>query len=153
MKKITLLFIFFAAFSLSLTAQNSIISREEADELFGPPIQSISFHAKVLESLLDTHEYIMFRIKDDKVNIFGRNRAPILQQFPSDENDVYYVFEAKTLIELLELGGEEESYIELRAGGEGLTKDTKITDGDETVTVSNGDVALWPPFVCPPFCG
>lgn len=152
MKKITLLFIFLAAFTLALTAQSQIVSREEADKLFGPPIQSIDFHAKVLESLLDTHEYIMFRIKGERVNIFGRHRAPIIQQFLTDENDVYYVFEAKTLTELLKLGGEEESYIELRVAAEGLTKDTKITDGDETVTVSNGNVVTWPPFVCPPFC-
>lgn len=154
MKRITFLFIFLAAFTLSLTAQSQIITREEADELFGPPIQSINFHSTVLEALLDTHEYIMFRIKGNKVNIFGRQRAPILQQFPTNENDVYYVFEAKTLTKLLELGGEDESYIELRAGAEGLTKDTQLTDGDgdKTVTVSNGNSTAVLPFPCPPVC-
>lgn len=140
--------------SLSLYGQDQIISSDEANQLYGTPENTVRIYSSVVESLLDTHEYIMIKIDGDKVNVLGKNRAPVIQQFEVEDQDVYFVFESKTLKELLQLGSENESYIELRISGSNAQNKTgdSITADGEIITVTNGTVTLIPPFCCPPYC-
>lgn len=140
-------------FTISSFAQDQIISTDEANELFGEPANTVRIYSTVVESLLDTHEFIMIRIDGDQVNVLGKDRAPVIQQFDVEDQDVYYVFESKILKELLQIGTENQSYIELRIGGNAASKySNSITDDGEIITISNGNVAQIPQFFCPPFC-
>ncbi|HSH51838.1 MAG TPA: hypothetical protein VK982_08975, partial [Bacteroidales bacterium] len=140
--------------SLSLYGQGQIISSDEANQLYGSPENTVRIYSTVVESLLDTHEYIMIKIEGDNVNVLGKNRAPVIQQFEVEDQDVYFVFESKILKELLQLGTENESYIELRiVGSTAQNKDgNTITSDGEITTVTNGENSLIPAFVCPPTC-
>ena len=153
MKRILTITLLVLTFVLTSFAQEKIFSKEKADELYGTPVQSVKINVKVLKSLLDTHEYVMIRIKKNKVNIFGKNRTPIIKQFESNDKDIYYVFETKDIGKLLNIDKAQVSDIELRTGGNALQKDrNNVTADGEIVTITCGTVTLLPPFWCPPFC-
>lgn len=154
MKKFFLAIAFLFTISISIYGQGQIISSDEANQLYGTPENTVRIYSTVVESLLDTHEYIMIKIDGDKVNVLGKNRAPVIQQFEVEDQDVYFVFESKTLKELLLLGSENESYIELRISGSNAQNKAgdSITADGEIITVTNGTVTLIPPFCCPPYC-
>lgn len=137
MKKIVPIVVFFIVLSISSFAQGKIITKAEADEIFGPVKSKIRFSSKVLESYVQKNDYVMFRYVKDKVNILGNNRSPLFKQFDVKNNDVYFVFGSDVVKELLALGGEDDTYIEQR---------------DSTISLSNGtNVGEWSP-ACPPCC-
>ena len=87
--------------------------------------------------MTDQHLQQMFKILDNKINILGDNRRPLLEQFPIAKDDVYNLFLKSVTLELFNLGGSNLTYIELRSCH--LT----VTNGDYTMEIT------WP---CPPFC-
>lgn len=137
MKKLLPFILFLIALSTSSLAQGKIITKTEADEIFGPVKSKIRFSSKVLESYLEKHEYIMFRYVKDKVNILGVDRTPLFKQFDVKNNDVYFVFGAELIKELISTGRDDDIFIEER---------------DSTISISNGTyVGEWSP-ACPPCC-
>ncbi len=159
MKRSILVFVFLFSLSFSLFAQSNTITTEEADLLYGSPEKSINISVTVLEYFIENHEYIMLKIRDGMVNIFGKDREPIIQEFQTDDEDIYFVFESKDLKELLQIEDSKISHLELRTSGSALQNDGKIvqdannvTTENEIITVTNGKITLLPPFWCPPFC-
>jgi len=137
MKKLLPFILFLIALSTSSFAQGKIITKTEADEIFGPVKSKIRFSSKVLESYVQRNDYIMFRYIKNKVNILGVNRTPLFKQFDVKNNDVYFVFGSDVVKELLALGGEDDTYIEER---------------DSTTSISNGTYVGEMGPNCPPCC-
>lgn len=137
MKKLLPFVLFLIALSLSSFAQGKIITKTEADEIFGPVKSKIRFSSKVLESYVQKNDYVMFRYVKNKVNILGNNRSPLFKQFDVKDNDVYFVFGSDVVKELLSLGGEDDTYIEER---------------DSTISLSNGTYVGELGPNCPPCC-
>lgn len=137
MKKVIPFVVFFIVLSISSFAQGKVITKAEADEIFGPVKSKIRFSSKVLESYVQRNDYVMFRYVKNKVNILGNNRSPLFKQFDVKDNDVYFVFGSDVVKELLALGGEDNTYIEER---------------DSTISLSNGTNVGELGSYCPPCC-
>lgn len=140
MKKI--LFVFLLAF-VSTLAQGKLYTKENADELYGPVVDSVKINTAMLVSLMDsTDSHIMFRVEDSKVNILGDQRKLIMSGISAniDEKDVYHLASKATTLELLNKGGEDITYIEMR-------------ECNHILTVSNGNFTMESMWPCPPYCG
>lgn len=116
-----------------------LFSKQEADEKFGPVIQSVTISKPTLkEFLTQTNNYIMFKVLDNKVIILDAKRNVI---FPRGEiinsTDIFTMYSVSVVNELLFMGNEEKVYIEQRS---------------EVLSVSSGEFTMEVGTLCPPFC-
>ena len=135
------LFAFFviALMSMNVFSQGKILSKEEADKLFGPVLVSKEIPSSTLKELVSKSvEVIMFNIVDDDVYILGDDRKVLL---PAGLNikstDKYHVFSTLIVQELLSRGSNPTTYIEQR---------------EKVLTISNGNITLEYSWICPPIC-
>lgn len=116
-----------------------IISKTEAGELFGDVLVKKEIGSEFLRTLCDKSvENMMFKIVDSEVIILGDNRKVI---YPPEkvisEAAVFSRYSKSLVIELLEKGGSDKTYIEERK---------------EVLTISNDLYVLEYGAPCPPFC-
>lgn len=116
-----------------------IISKKEAGELFGDVLVKKEIESEFLRTLCNKSvENMMFKIVDSEVIILGDNRKVI---YPPEkvisEADVFSRYSKSLVIELLEKGGSDKTYIEERK---------------EVLTISNGLYVLEFSVPCPPLC-
>ena len=116
-----------------------IISKTEAGELFGDVLVKKEIESEFLRTLCDKSvENMMFKIVDSEVIILGDNRKVI---YPPEkvisEAAVFSRYSKSLVIELLEKGGSDKTYIEERK---------------EVLTISNDLYVLEYSTPCPPYC-
>lgn len=119
-------------------AQGKIFTKENADELYGPVIDSVEIKTADLMKMMDsTKTNVMFKVENSKVNILGDERKSLKEEFVVKSTQVYHLFLKSTTLELLNSGGKDITYIEKR---------------ECVLTITNGNYTMEMSYPCPPFC-
>ncbi|MCX6168678.1 MAG: hypothetical protein NTX65_05040 [Ignavibacteriales bacterium] len=116
-----------------------IFTKEEANNLFGNVIDSVSIKQGEITSVLNQiQSYIMFQVSNGELVILGEGRKllyPIVKNVGPDE--VFALFSKSKVVELLSSGTGETISIEKR---------------QNHLTVTFGLLTLEEAVWCPPFC-
>jgi cell division protein FtsI/penicillin-binding protein 2 len=139
MKNLLLLLLLLILGSLQIFAQGKILSKDDANQLFGDVLIKKEISTENLKLAVEkSKNVIMINIINNNLYILDYNRNVIIPEGVSVNSDVVFSVYAVSVIEdLLSKGGNPLTYIEQRK--EVLT----ITNGDFTVDLSNP---------CPPMC-
>ncbi|NWF90755.1 MAG: hypothetical protein HXY50_15010 [Ignavibacteriaceae bacterium] len=136
-----LLFAFFVCvvFSIQLYSQGKIISKQEADDLFGTVLISKEIPTSTLFLLTESSaEIIMFKILGNDVYILGKNRKVLLPTGGTvNETDTFSVYSTNLFRELLLKGNMPSAFVEQR---------------NEVLTITCGNYTLEFAILCPPIC-
>ena len=116
-----------------------LFTKQEADEKFGPVLQSVAISKLTFESFLtQTNNYIMFKVTDNKVIVVDNKRNAIFPKGVSiNSGDKFTLYSLSVVYDLLSKGKENTVYVEQRADV------LSITTGGFTM-----EVGVW----CPPMC-
>ncbi len=97
-----LLLLIFSAF-ISAQEYGKIISKSEADQLFGTVVESTSMSASELKTIIaNTTNYVMFRLDNGEITILGDGRAVLYPAGKSVSSSVvFHVYSKSKLNELL----------------------------------------------------
>ena len=115
-----------------------IFSKDKANEEFCDVQKSVEVKTDTLENLLArAQEYVMFNIETNDFKMLAEGRVSIRGKVDSD-NEVFYRVSISKINELLELGKNGTTYIEMRP---------------KTLTITHGSYTLEKTLPCPPFCG
>jgi hypothetical protein len=116
-----------------------IISKIEADEQFGPVIESVEMNAKDLLAIVEkAQKFVMFRVVDGKVTILDEARKVIspLSAVVSAQ-DVFKYYSKEIVLEIINTAADSVLTIENRK---------------DKLTITNGANTLEWAQDCPPFC-
>lgn len=131
----------FVVLSNTLEAQpyGKIFTKQEADEIFGPVLQSVAIPKHSIQIFLSqTNNNIMFSIQNENVIILDNKRNVLFPKGISvNTSEVFTLFSVSTLNTLLLKGNESSVYIEKRS---------------EVLSVSTGGFTMEVGILCPPFC-
>ncbi|QQS35278.1 MAG: hypothetical protein IPM56_13625 [Ignavibacteriales bacterium] len=125
--------------SINVLAQGEIITKEQANDLFGPVLVSVSMDATVLKNLLpQSPEVLMFQIVDNELFILDGKRNVLLPFGGTMNNTEVFTLYSKTVLqELLTLSTLSSVYIERR---------------EAVLTITSGLFTLEFGLKCPPYC-
>lgn len=139
MKKTLCISVLFILISFQTYSQGKIISKESANELFGPVLISKEIPTENLQMIIDkSKEVVMFKIINNEVYILNNNRDVLIPlETTIDSSEVFSVYAISVLQELLNKDSKMNTFIE--SWKEVLT----ITNGDKTIEFSDS---------CPPYC-
>jgi len=139
MKKSLFAFFVIALISMYVYPQGKIISKEEANKLFGPVLVSKEIPSSTLKSLISqSAKVIMFNIMNNDVYILGDSRKVLLPAgLTINSSEVFHVYSTSIVHELLSNGSGPMTYIEKR---------------EKVLTITNGNFTLEYSIICPPFC-
>lgn len=134
------LFLLLSGLVFSQQVIGKIYTKQEADNLYGAVLSSVSINSHTLSGLLsNSTNYVMFRIANGSAFIVDNNRCPLYSgNFPVNPNDVFRVFSISLVYKLLQDGNSPLTYIESRNNG--------------IVSITNGLYTLEYGNTCPPFC-
>jgi hypothetical protein len=135
----TLLILCLASTSTFSQTYGEIFTKSEANKKFGPVLKSVTLQTSSFQGMLNqTNNYIMFKIKDGNAIILDSKRK-VLHPIGKSVNsaDVFSVYSASVMNELLKLGNSTNIFIEQRGS---------------VLTVTNGAYTLEMAVICPPFC-
>lgn len=136
MKNVLFLFL---ALSINCFSQGKILSKVDADKLFGPVEISKEISSDQINLYtLQTIDKIMFKIINNEIYILDNKRNVL---FPIgttiNSTDVFSVYSVSIVQKLLSDGGSPFSYVEKR---------------NSVLTITNGDFTLEYAGYCPPLC-
>lgn len=119
--------------------QGKILSKENANELFGAVLVSKEIPTSSLKSLVNqSSKVIMFNIINNDTYILDNNRKALLPAgFSVSSSEAFHVYSTSIVQELLDNGNTPVTYIEQR---------------QEVLTITNGNYTLEYSWICPPFC-
>jgi hypothetical protein len=139
MKKLLFAFFVAALMSINVFSQGKIISKEEANKLFGEVLVSKEIPTSALKALVNqSTKVVMFNFIKNDVYILGDNRKVLLPAGLSvSSSEVFHVYSTSIIQELLNNGNTPVTYIEQRK---------------EVLTITNGDLTLEYSIICPPVC-
>lgn len=139
MKKLLFAFFVIALMSVNVYSQGKIISKEEANKLFGAVLVSKEIPTSTLKSLVSQSiKVIMFNIINNDIYISNNNRKVLLPSgFSVNSSEVFHVYSTSIVQELLNSGNSKVAYIEQRK---------------EVLTITNGNYTLEYSIICPPYC-
>lgn len=117
-----------------------IFQTKEADNLYGIAEQAFAIQTEIIKQLLNrSTKYLMFAIINNNIAILGDERKLL---YPDDikinDNDVFRIFSIPMVSELLSLGNESDTFVELRKDG--------------VLSVTNGSFTMEIGQPCPPYC-
>ena len=139
MKKLLFALSVVTLMSINVYSQGKILSKEEANELFGTVLVSKEMPASSLKAFVgQSSKVIMFNIINNDVYILDDSRKVLLPSgFSVSSSEVFHVYSTLIVQELLDNGNTPVTYIEQRK---------------EVLTITNGDLTLEYALICPPFC-
>ncbi|MEJ2615869.1 MAG: hypothetical protein P8Z35_13000 [Ignavibacteriaceae bacterium] len=138
--KIFFLVVFLSSFFLTNAQITGVIySKKEADQKFGPVLNSIEMDVVLLNSLLSrSGNYLLFKINDGNLYILSADRKPLYPaDFSVQPKEVYKIVSVSKIKELINQGQNQQIFFEARKNVYSLT---------------NGDFTLEEISDCPPFC-
>lgn len=120
-------------------AIGKIVTKAEADKLFGPVLKSVTFSVNEVRQLVSsTNNSVMFNIKDGNLFILNDNRRVL---FPAGAsvlaNETFHRYSKSKVIELLDLAQGSEILFEVRAN---------------VFCITGGAYTLEYGVLCPPIC-
>jgi hypothetical protein len=134
------LIVLLSGLSYSQQIIGKIYTKQEADSLYGPVLDSIPVQSNILSGLLtNSIGYIMFRIENGIVYIADNKRQPL---YPSglavNPNDEFRVFSISLVALLIKNGNNPITFFETRNNG--------------IISLNNGSDILEYGSLCPPYC-
>lgn len=139
-KDIIVLIIFISCgYSVHAQEIGKMLSKTEANQKYGPAIQSFSVEDTVLTSLISqAGNYIMFNFKNENIIILGQNRTPLYPKgVKVSSGEVFKIYSCSKVTQLMDLGKGTSTSIENRGN---------------VVSLTNGDYTLEEGKSCPPVC-
>lgn len=139
MKNLLFAFFVIALFSMQLYSQGKIISKQEADELFGVVLISKEIPTSTLLSITESCvEIIMFKIIENDVYILGDKRKVLLPEGAViNSSEIFSVYSTSKVKDLLTIGSSSMTFVEKRK---------------DVLTITNGNSTLEYSLLCPPIC-
>jgi hypothetical protein len=136
MKNVLFLFL---VLSINCFSQGKILSKVDADKLFGPvEISKEISSSQINLYTLQTIDKIMFKIINNEIYILDSKRNVLLPIGTTiNSTEVFSVYSVSIVQKLLSDGGSPFSYVEKR---------------NSVLTITNGDLTLEYSGYCPPFC-
>ena len=136
MKKV--LFIF-AVLSVQLFSQGKILSKENADQLFGTVLVSVEIPTSNLKMYTNQSlNVIMFKIMNNDLYILDNNRKVLLPDgYVVKSTEVFSLYSIEIVQQLLNDGNSSITYVEKRK---------------DVLTITNGYFTLEYSVLCPPIC-
>jgi hypothetical protein len=139
MKKMLLTVILMILIVAYIYPQGKILSKDEANKLFGAVLVSKQIPSSELKALtVSSTKIIMFKIMNNDVYILGDNRKVLLPANAMvNEAESFSAYTISIVQELLSKGNEPITFIEKR---------------NDVLTITNGNYTLEYSWICPPFC-
>lgn len=139
MKKMFFVAAAIALISAYIYPQGKILSKEEANKLFGPVLVSKQIPSSDLRALTEkSAKLIMFKITNNDVYILGDSRKALLPAGAVvTEDEPFSAYSISIVQELLSRGNESVTFIEQR---------------NDVLTITNGIFTLEFSIICPPVC-
>jgi hypothetical protein len=136
MKKILLIIVLLA---IQLFPQGKILSKENADQLFGPVLVSREIPTETLKMYTNqSTNVIMFKLMNNDLYILDNNRNALLPLGATiNSSEVFSMYSVAIVQQLLSDGGSPFSYVEKR---------------NSVLTITNGVFTLEYSILCPPLC-
>ena len=139
--KYFLIFLFSFCILSGVNAQTvgKLFTKAEANKLYGPVQKSITISSSELANLASrTTDKLLVNIVNGQLYIMN-NRRTALKSGPSmlSANQVFHVYSASLVKELIDKGGQAETTIEQRG---------------TVISLTNGNVTLEFSTDCPPYC-
>lgn len=136
MKKILLIVVLLA---IQLFPQGKILSKENADQLFGPVLVSKEILTEPLKMYTNqSTNVIMFKLMNNDLYILDNNRNALLPLGSTiNSTEVFSMYSVAVVQQLLSDGNNPFTYVEKR---------------NDVLTITNGMFTLEYSLLCPPFC-
>ncbi len=138
--KVFFLFLFFCCcYFINAQTIGVIYTKPEADQKFGPVLNSVKVSNSQLEDWLNkSGNYLLFKIDGRNLYILAEGRKPL---FPDSllvqPEEVYKLVSVSKIKELINKGQNQQTFFEER---------------QNVFSISNGDYTLEEIVNCPPFC-
>lgn len=117
----------------------NIFSKDEADKNYGPVLLSVSISSSELKALIgQSNKLVMFNANGGKLSVLKEGRAVLYPGgFSPKSDEKYGVYSKSKVVELLDSGKEDTTFVEQRK---------------DVISVTNGQYTLEAMDWCPPFC-
>ncbi len=132
-------FILLSSFSFART-HGKLYSKAEANNLYGNVVSKFEMKTEQLKQFVNkSGDIIMFKIKNGKVKILGKNKQLLYTSDGSQvtNDEIYAVYSTSVVNDLIQQGQSDITTIEERETV------TSVTSGETTMEMST---------FCPPFC-
>ena len=129
-----------SGYAQTATVVGKIISKTDADQLFGPVLQSVSISSAELQNLAQkTPDHILFNFINGQLVILNGTRATALYGSTASvsPSTTFHLYSTSQLLQLIKLGQSATTNVELRKNV------LSITNGSETLEYAT---------ICPPNC-
>jgi hypothetical protein len=139
MKKLFVVIAILILSSVQVYTQGKIISKEDAEQLFGPVRISKEIPTENLKQYITRSvDVVMFKIMNNDLYILDNKRNALLPDGITINNaEVFSMYSISVVQELISNGNSTITYIEKRK---------------EVLTITNGNYTLEYAYLCPPFC-
>jgi len=136
MKKLLL---FFILLTIQLFSQGKILSKENADQIFGPVLLSHEIPTETLKNFTyQSVNVIMFKLMNNDLYILDNNRNVLLPLGVTiNSTEVFSMYSVTIVQQLLSNGNSPFTTVEKRK---------------DVLTITNGMFTLEYSLLCPPFC-
>ncbi len=126
--------------TLSSSVVGKLYTKADADQIYGPVLQSVTISTSDLSSLTaKTPNYIMFNIINGQLYILNSSRVVLSGPVTAvSSSQVFRYFSTSIVNQCLQQGQASTTTVELRT--------------NSVLTVTNGDVTLEMGSPCPPYC-
>ena len=128
-----------AIFTIQLFPQGEILTKENADQLFGPVLVSKEIPTETLEMYANqSANVIMFKLMNNDLYILDNNRNALLPLGVTiNSTEVFSMYSVTIVQQLLSNGNSPFTTVEKRK---------------DVLTITNGMFTLEYSLLCPPFC-
>ena len=128
-----------ALLSVQILSQGKILTKEKADELFGPVRYKVEISTEQLKMIVTkSSEVIMFKLMNNDLYILDKNRNTLLPEgVIISSSEVFSVYSVNIVLQLLSEGNEPFTTVEKR---------------QDVLTITNGMLTLEYSVMCPPVC-
>ena len=128
-----------AIFTIQLFPQGEILTKENADQLFGPVLVSKEIPTETLKMYTNqSANVIMFKVMNNDLYILDNNRNALLPLGSTiNSTEVFSMYSVAVVQQLLSDGNNPFTYVEKRK---------------DVLTITNGEFTLEYSLSCPPIC-
>jgi hypothetical protein len=128
-----------AIFTIQLFPQGEILTKENADQLFGPVLVSKEIQTEILKMYTNqSANVIMFKLMNNDLYILDNNRNALLPLGVTiNSTEVFSMYSVAIVQQLLSDGNNPFTYVEKR---------------NDVLTITNGEFTLEYSLSCPPIC-